>query len=65
MLNSYKIRFTGRCNDEFNPHEFDCTFGFGKKTEADAFHDFKLSQREDEPNTELLSVKKLYEKKKA
>ena len=65
MAKTYKVRFTGRCTDEFNPHEFDCVFKFSEKNEADAFFDFKLGQIDEEPNTEFFLVKKLYEKKEA
>ena len=58
---TYKVRFAGRCTDEFNPHEFDCTFGFGTKTQANAFYDFK--RQAEEPDVELTVIEKLFPEK--
>ena len=64
---SYKIRFTGRITDEFNPHEFDCTFDFPTKAQAKAFYDFKLVQKreKDVPDEELVLVEKLFDQKES
>ena len=57
----YKVRFTGRCVDEFNPHDFDCTFGFETMAQANAFYDFK--RQEDDPDVKLALIEKLFPEK--
>lgn len=59
-MSKYNVKITGK-QIEVNAHNFEGTFGFDNKDQADAFADFKLSSMLLEPELVDIKVERLYD----